>query len=145
MCSFKNIMLVDDDEDDRFVFRSTINELYPDIIFNEFENADEFISLLKFENAMLPELLFLDINMPVRNGFQVLKYIKKDERLKAISVVMFSTSSHKEDMEIARKLGADAYAVKPASYEGLAKVLQVAFDSFIFSGAPPKNIILLHD
>lgn len=138
-------MLVDDDEDDRYVFKSTINEIFPDIIFNDFDNADDFISFMQFENAMLPELLFLDINMPVKNGFQVLKSLKRDERLKGIYVVMFSTSSHKEDMEIARKLGADAYAVKPASFEGLETILRVAFQSFIFSAKPPKNLILLHD
>jgi CheY-like chemotaxis protein len=145
MCNFKNIMLVDDDEDDRFVFKSAVNELFPDIIFNDFANADEFISFLHFENFMLPELLFLDINMPVKNGFQVLKSIKKDERFKSIPVVMFSTSSLKEDMEIARKLGADGYAVKPSSFEGLESILKIAFQNFVYSAKPPKNIIILHD
>ncbi|MFP9098894.1 response regulator [Flavobacterium sp. RHBU_24] len=145
MCNFKNIMLVDDDEDDRFVFKNVVNEIFPDIIFNDFSNADEFISFLHFENFMLPELLFLDINMPVKNGFQVLKSIKKDERLKVIPVVMFSTSSLKEDMEIARKLGADGYAVKPASFEGLESILKIAFQNFVYSVNPPKNIIILHD
>lgn len=145
MCSFKNVMLVDDDIDDSFIFRSTVSELFPDILLNEFTNADEFISFLQVDSFMLPQVLFLDINMPVKNGFHVLKLIRKNERFKEVRVVMFSTSALKEDMEIARKLGANAYAVKPSSFEGFENILKVAFKSFVYAAKPPKNIIILHD
>ena len=143
MCNFKNIVFVDDDEDDRMVFREILQRVYPEIIYNDFDGAEEALSFLECEFIMQPDLIFLDINMPVKDGFFMLRSLKKKERLKSVPVVVFSTSKNPADMEKAKKLGAVGYAVKPAEIAGIMDVIKTASEKIIYSDNPAKNLMIL--
>lgn len=143
--AYKNIIFIDNDEEDRMIFKDTLFNLYPRIIYNDFSGADEALDFLGHDFIILPDLIFLDINMPGKDGFHVLKAIKKSERLKEIPVIMFSTSSEKNDMQKASKLGALGYAVKPSQLSELEKIMDVAVNKLVYSSEPSQYIIRLHD
>ncbi|MFP9114942.1 response regulator [Flavobacterium sp. RHBU_3] len=143
MSNFKSVILVDDDEDDRMVFRDIVHSVYPNIIFNDFNSADASLAFLECDHIMKPDLIFMDVNMPVKDGFFLLRYLRKREYLRDIPVIMFSTSSDPEDIEQARKLGAVGYAVKPSEVAKLTDIIKIVSERILYTTSPDENLVLL--
>ncbi|MDP5202314.1 response regulator [Flavobacterium sp. DG2-3] len=121
--SKKIILLADDDRDDTEMFCEALADIDENIICHCAENGDKALKMLKNEDK-IPGVVFLDLNMPILNGWECLKELKADERYKEIPVIMISTSSHKNDMDTAANLGAVCYFVKPNNFNDLKQVLQ---------------------
>ncbi|WP_433830420.1 response regulator [Flavobacterium anhuiense] len=121
-CRF--IYLAEDDEDDRILFLDAIKELHPEIVVKVSEDGQELINNLRNKVSSMPEIIFLDINMPCKNGFECLKEIRSESSFKSIKIIMFSTSSSMLHIELSRKLGADYYAVKPGSFQEIRELLR---------------------
>lgn len=118
------IYLADDDQDDRMLFVDALREL--DLPFAVVESADgqQLLNTLCAAKR-LPEVVFLDINMPLRNGFDCLTAIRAWQgSLRNVTVIMLSTSSSLANIQLADRLGADFYAVKPSTFEGLKELLK---------------------
>jgi len=81
---------------------------------------------LNEKDTILPRLIFLDLNMPIKNGLQCLKEIRSDEQLKNISVAIYSTSNHQKDIEETFYNGANIYITKPSDFNTLKQVLEKA-------------------
>jgi CheY-like chemotaxis protein len=126
------IFLADDDEDDRLIFHEAITEINKSV---EVVEAGDGVKLLeKLSNTeKLPDLIFLDLNMPVKNGKDVLRSIKADKRLCNIPVVIYSTSTNPSDIEETYSSGASLYLEKPYSMSGmmmsLEKILSIDWSS----------------
>ncbi|ABQ06218.1 response regulator [Flavobacterium johnsoniae] len=120
----KIILLADDDRDDIEMFCEALEMVNENVICECAENGDQAWRMLN-DNNEKPQLIFLDINMPIMNGWECLKLIKKDENYQDIPVIMISTSSHKNDMETASKLGALGYFVKPNDFNDLKSMLKI--------------------
>ncbi|RZJ53159.1 MAG: response regulator [Flavobacterium sp.] len=118
----KIILLADDDLDDTEMFCEALEDINENIICHCAANGNEALKILE-ELDKNPELIFLDVNMPVMSGWECLKALKKDKRFKDIPVIMISTSSHKKDMDIAADLGSMCYFVKPNHFNDLKHVL----------------------
>jgi CheY-like chemotaxis protein len=112
-----NILLIDDDEDDREIFLEAVRTINPSIRCNVASSASEAFNLLS-NCPSLPRYIFLDMNMPVMDGRACLRKIKKDLRYKDINVVMYSTTRDKEEINVFRYLGAE-YIHKPDSFDEL--------------------------
>ncbi|MCR4032116.1 MULTISPECIES: response regulator [Flavobacterium] len=111
------ILIVDDDQDDRGFLADALLEIDPRIEIFELEDGISLMSSL-IDNAEIPDIIFLDINMPGKDGLQCLKEIKmQDGNLKRVKIIMLSTSSDPEDIETAHEFGASFYAVKPSSFD----------------------------
>ncbi|UUW11239.1 response regulator [Flavobacterium plurextorum] len=122
--SQKIIFHADDDEDDRMLFMDAVNELDMPIKVQQAEDGQKLLNCLYSPALEIPEILFLDINMPGKNGFECLEEIRNaDDRLKQLKIIMLSTSSNIENVELSYKLGADLYAVKPSTFHGLKSLL----------------------
>jgi CheY-like chemotaxis protein len=119
----KIILLIDDDLDDHELFNEAISEINPGYIRKMAMNGEEALNLLRTEDN-LPDLIFLDLNMPRLNGKNCLAEIKKDDRLKNIPVIIFSTSSSPKDIEETRQLGAVGFFTKPSNFLELRENLQ---------------------
>ena len=120
----KIILLADDDRDDIEMFCEALEMVNENIICHCAQNGDQAWRMLN-DNNEKPQLIFLDINMPIMNGWECLKLIKKDENYQDIPVIIISTSSHKNDMETASKLGALGYFVKPNDFNDLKSMLKI--------------------
>lgn len=124
-----NIALADDDEDDRLLFKDAMEELKIKTKLSLFNNGKELMDYLSLPNVILPEVIFLDLNMPVKNGMQCLKEIRESSHLQNISVAIYSTSSSEVDIEETFICGANVYINKPNTFADLKvaieKVLQL--------------------
>ena len=81
------------------------------------------MNYLNIDDAILPNVLFLDLNMPKKSGFECLKEIKKNDRFKDIAIVIYSTSSSEEHIEETFINGANIYVKKPSNFAILKKIL----------------------
>ena len=115
------ILYVDDDSEDREMFQEILEEIDPQIKVLEASNGVETINLLA--NGELPDIIFLDINMPLLNGNQTLVEIRKDQRLKSIRVVMYSTTVDQTSIPVYMKLNAQ-YVNKPHTVNEGIRVLR---------------------
>ena len=118
-----HIILADDDEDDRLLFTDAFKELKINTKVNTFNDGVELMDYLNSPNAVLPNVLFLDLNMPKKNGIECLHEIKKDNRLSDIAIAIFSTSSSEDHIEETFVQGANIYIKKPSDFTTLKKVL----------------------
>ncbi|XCF04959.1 response regulator [Tamlana crocina] len=127
--SLLNIVLADDDEDDRMLFSEAIEEIDIRTKLSLFSHGKELMDYLNLPNVILPNLIFLDLNMPIKCGMQCLKEIRSNERLNHLCVAIYSTSSSDIDVEETFLNGANIYINKPPSYiklkESIEKVLKL--------------------
>jgi CheY-like chemotaxis protein len=119
-----HILLADDDQDDRLFFADAFAALKLKIDLKMVKNGEELMEYLNTPNIILPSIIFLDLNMPRKNGIDCLKEIRNTETLKNLSVAIYSTSASPQDIHNAFVLGANVYIKKPGNFEKLKKVLQ---------------------
>ncbi len=121
-----HILLADDDESDRLLFTEAFSELKFKSIVHTVKDGMELMELLNTTTHPLPHLIFLDLNMPRKNGLTCLKEIKSNKKLKDISIAIYSTSSNEKDMDETFLNGANVYITKPADFAILKQVLEKA-------------------
>ncbi|MEL1254151.1 response regulator [Flavobacterium sp. DGU38] len=118
--SQRYIFHADDDEDDRELFVDVIREIDPSVILVQAGDGLQLMEILNTINDPIPEILFLDINMPGKGGFECLEEIRRQEgRVKELNIIILSTSNDPKDIEKSLELGANFYAVKPSQYDAL--------------------------
>ena len=123
MAQTLNFFLVDDDTDDILLFKDVLKEVNPSIIFNSAEDGQQAIQFLKTNNSHLPDVIFLDLNMPRMDGKQCLAEIKRDERLHKIPVIIYTTSSQSKDIEESIQKGALCFITKPSNIKELRNII----------------------
>lgn len=117
------IILAEDDFDDRLLFEEAINELPVSVELTTFNNGDELMEWLNIKKPKLPNALFLDLNMPRKNGFAALGEIKRNSILQDLPVIIFSTSTNKEMIKQVFKDAAHYYIRKPTSFWELKELI----------------------
>ena len=118
-----HFVLVDDDLDDTSLFEEVLLEVQPAVKFQAVHNGLEAMALLRNSGTQLPDVIFLDLNMPRMDGKQCLVALKEDNSLKHIPVIMYSTSSQSKDIEETRQAGAICFITKPTSITELRTML----------------------
>ncbi|HEX8331056.1 MAG TPA: response regulator [Segetibacter sp.] len=119
----KSVLMVDDDPDDRLLFLEAVAEIDPSIKCTTASCGTDALQMLKNEDVPLPDIIFLDLNMPKMDGKQCLKHVKKIPALSSIPLVIYSTSKMPLEIEETKKLGADYFLTKPISMKDLKKEL----------------------
>ena len=136
------VFIVDDDQDDRDMFCEVVKEINERINCKVFSNGQEALQVLQ-KHEVLPNFIFLDLNMPRMNGKQFLTNIKNMPCLCSIPVIIYSTSKLDEDKEETKKLGAEYFLTKPTSMQQLKKELESVFAKKIslagFNGSKYMN------
>jgi CheY-like chemotaxis protein len=127
-----NILLADDDADDCYLFEKALKEIPIDTHLKILGNGEELIDYL-FENPTnLPDVLFLDLSMPRKTGFECLIEIKENKKFEAIPVIVFTTSIPSDlgaEVKLSKtlmKFGAQDYVRKPINFELLKHSIQQA-------------------
>ena len=117
------IVLTDDDPDDCEIFKSALESLSEHIELIIFHRGHDLLEYLASDEE-LPHLVFLDLNMPLMHGFEVLGAIRTGSRYSNLSVAIYSTSRHQRDVEEAMVKGANIYIAKPNDYKELQLTLE---------------------
>lgn len=120
------VLLAEDDESDRLLFREAFSELKIKTSVQTTNNGMELMAYLNSKDVELPYLIFLDLNMPRKNGLECLKEIRSNEKLKDIFVAIYSTSHSDKDMDATFSHGANIYITKPTDFKKLKEVLEKA-------------------
>lgn len=119
----KKILLIDDDLDDQFFFKEVIESIDAALHCDTATNGK--IALEKLKVCLsLPEIIFLDINMPIMNGVDFMIQIKKEKALTEIPICILTTSNIARDVKLAKELGAHCFLTKPNDFSMLRKQLQ---------------------
>lgn len=120
------ILLVEDNEDDVIMTMESFEEVNLTNVVNVVQDGEEAMAYLrrkgKYRNALLPGLVLLDINMPKKNGFEVLQEMKADPALRHIPVIMLTTSDREEDIVKSYANGACSFIPKPVGFDNFIKV-----------------------
>lgn len=121
------ILYADDDADDREFFQDAFDEAKTNAELTTVEDGEKLMNHLAQCNGQHPDIIFLDINMPRKDGKRCLKEIRGNNKLKQIPVIMFSTSAYVEDIEETFANGANLYVSKPVFFADEVKILKKIF------------------
>jgi CheY-like chemotaxis protein len=121
----KRFLLIDDDADDRELFSDTLAIVDPICICHLIPDGEEALSKLGSNEIGRPDMIFLDINLPVMSGWQILTELKTKENYRQIPVIIYSTSSNPRDRELAKQLGALCFVTKPSNHRILKGMLEI--------------------
>jgi CheY-like chemotaxis protein len=121
----RKFLLIDDDRDDRELFCEAIEALDEDIVCFAETNGRKVLEKLDSKIIEIPDVIFIDVNMPVLSGWQFLGIVKSKPEYKNIPAIMYSTSTEVEDISKARELGALCYLKKPPDFTSLKESLEV--------------------
>ncbi len=133
------ILLADDEEDDRFLFSDALNELKIETIVRTVNDGVELMTYLATEGIDFPQLIFLDLNMPRKNGKECLKEIRALYGNQFV-IAIFSTSAAEKDIEETYLLGANVYINKPNTFEALKQSINKVVTNAVVYQDPPFNI-----
>ncbi len=137
-----HILLVEDNEGDIILTREALGEVGAIKDISVVKDGKEALNYLfkkgRFENAVQPDLILLDINLPKVDGKQVLKQIKEDEYLRTVPVIILTTSNSEKDITDAYFHYANCYITKPVDYNSFMKVMQ-SVDKFWLHTAKLPN------
>lgn len=142
-----SIWLADDDEDDRELFAEALAASMPGASLRTAVNGKALMQLLQEATHSLPELLLLDLNMPIKNGYECLSEIRADATLRHIPIIIYSTSGSPDQIDHMYQQGADFYIRKPSSFAGLKNMVAL-IGSMTWSGHQTpsrKDFVLLQD
>lgn len=121
-----HILLVDDDSDDCMLFEEVLDDLGLNPIFEKEVDGHKAIERLLNPGANLPDLVFLDLRMPLMTGREFLEKIRAHSLLKALKIIVYSSSLDLDALEDLREIGADHFICKPAAYKELKSVISQA-------------------
>lgn len=120
---YRNILLIDDDQDDQEIFLAALRSLSDSVLCSVADKANDALSKLSTKN-LTADLIFLDLNMPLMSGQEFLKEIKQDDGLKHIPIVIFSTTSNNRTVQETKNLGAHDFITKPDNFDELRTIIK---------------------
>jgi CheY-like chemotaxis protein len=122
-----HILYIDDDLEDREIFQEAIAEIGPEYVCNVVTDGMQGMSALE-DLVVMPDFIFVDVNMPVMNGKQFLEKVKTTPRLRNIPVIMYSTTSYTQERIEYFRLGAKAVLIKPNTFRDICDLLKSVID-----------------
>ena len=128
----KTIFLIDDDKDDQQFFLTSLSEIDNTIQCNLANNGKDALDKLN-SSSTTPDLIFIDINMPLMNGFECLTELRKQDRFDKTPIVILTTSKADAEAQCARVLGANVFLTKPSSVRSLQTKLQHVLTNFLMN------------
>ena len=146
----RSVLIVDDSENDRFLLRRAFSKAGFHCLLHEVRNGEEAIAYLQGEGPYaergcfpVPSVILLDLNMPMKNGFAVLDWVRTQPHLRGVSVFVLSASMRPEDVERAFELGANAFLVKPSTMDELTAMVRSLRDWLQHDRFPPLERLVL--
>lgn len=139
------VLLADDDDDDRLFFKDAIEKVKVKTVVNMVNDGVELMEYLNNSATRLPNLVFLDLNMPRKGGMECLKEIRSNNEMKDLTIAIYSTSGLEKDIEETFINGANIYIKKPNDFEELQRILATVINinwQYHTSGFNKENFLL---
>ena len=133
------LILADDDIDDRFFFKDSLSKIPIDTSLTTVSNGVELMTLLLSSEGDLPDVVFLDLNMPMKSGFECLTEIKAHERFQSLPIIIYSTSMNEPVVNSLFEQGAFHYIRKPGEYSKLKEVIFKGLSSLANTSKKPTK------
>lgn len=133
-----NLLHIEDNHSDATIFKELISEKLLDLSINNAYDGDEAISFFKKSSTPLPNIIILDLNLPCRTGGEVLYWIKQNDHLKHIPVVIFTTSTLEDDVTYCYRNYVNTYLRKPKDLNGYIKVIDHICEFWLSLAILPK-------
>jgi chemotaxis family two-component system response regulator Rcp1 len=125
---YRSFLYVEDDDASFVLLQMVLREAAPDVRLRRASDGEQALAMLQnrppYDMEPRPDLILLDMNLPRKNGLEVLQVVKKDESLRFIPVIMFTTSGSGSDREASLALGAEGYVRKPKTLELLIEAVK---------------------
>lgn len=121
----QNILLVDDDRDDSELLKEAISEVTPSVAIHIVSSGGEALKLLE---TLVPDFIFLDINMPGQDGFECLQLIRKRSSFDKLPIAIYSTSGSESQIRKAYNHAANMYIRKPSTFSAIREVIEKVID-----------------
>ena len=134
----RSVVLAEDNMEHCFFFKKCLKEVAPDIQFTEVFDGEKLMALL---DRYQPDLLFLDLSMPCKNGIQCIQEIRENKSLNSMPIIVFSINSKQHSIQTAYELGANLYIIKPGEYTDLVMCLQKVL---VMDWKQPKMVTKRH-
>jgi CheY-like chemotaxis protein len=119
----KILLIIDDDPDDREFFCDALKDVDGSAVCYTFKSGLEALDMLGTERALIPDFIFLDLNMPVLSGKQCLAELKKIRKLSQTHIIIYTTSKLADDFSETIQMGAMHFLTKPTTYADLCEAL----------------------
>lgn len=123
------IYLADDDQDDRMLFKEALDEIDTGIAIEDFDNGVTLMDNLLNRNKRLPDIIYLDLNMPLMNGEECLHDIKNEPELAHIPIVIYSTYVDESSATILQEKGANLFLEKPDTFNKLKNLVRKSLET----------------
>jgi CheY-like chemotaxis protein len=141
MKRFTQVLYTDDDPEDGELFEQALKDTFGKISFHYFESAFHLFRFLDGDHSGFTNILFVDLNMPVKNGLQCILEIRNDKRFQNLPVIVYSTSNQREDVDRCYAAGANLFIKKPVTYreimEMFGKIFELDWENY--SPQPPYS------
>lgn len=129
----KSVFFVDDDDEDLSIFQHALEEVYPDASLRSAQNGKEALTLLAAMDV-LPDVIFLDLNMPIMQGLEFLDVVREYPKISTIPVLVYTTTLNPREMEEARLMGAAGFVRKPESLYTLRTIIRLVLSGHLLPG-----------
>ena len=126
MTSAKTCLLIDDDTDDQEIFLQALTDISADSFCVAASRAETAMRILK-DTRYSPDYIFLDLNLPQKDGIELLRALKKDPDTRSIPVIIYSTTSQPTEIAHTLSLGAEAFFTKGVKYSEVCTMLRAFF------------------
>ncbi len=140
-----HVLLAEDDEDDRLFFSEAIEQVKMKTLVVMVNDGDELMEYLLQPDLIMPHVVFLDLNMPKKGGIECLEEIRRNSKLKDLTIAIYSTSASDKDIEETFIKGANIYIKKPNDFSLLKKIISEVLSlnwQYHTSGLNKDNFIL---
>jgi len=125
----KHILFIDDDADDLEIAGEALGIVSNQITFTSITSATRALEKLLAASESLPDMIFLDLNMPIMNGQDFLAQIKTIDLLKHIPVVILSTTSNASTIKLMKDMGANGFITKPSKFDEWVSVIKACVEN----------------
>jgi CheY-like chemotaxis protein len=116
------VLFVDDDTDESYLFNEALEHAGLFIELSRAKNGNDLLSYLN--NEPLPDLVFIDLNMPYKDGLEALTEIRKQQKFKELPLVIYSTTKNDIQIDSSYEHGANLFVVKPNNFDGMVQVVK---------------------
>ncbi|MGE5457922.1 MAG: response regulator [Methanococcaceae archaeon] len=134
------LLLVEDNPGDIMLVEEALNESGLKYHLNTIRNGGDVIDYLKSPDCVKPDIILLDLNLPRKNGKDVLREIKGDDKLESIPILVLTTSEAESDIYSCYKLRANCYITKPVDFDRFMEVIKTVKEFWTsMVKLPPRN------